>query len=130
VNTLAEPLYDFQHLIIYACAMADYSRGNLAAATAKINDIPDVKKEIQIAGVTLFIPDEIEINSFDVPAGGVPPGVVISIPDTIKIDLFKFLDEKIKVFLGILRNHFIFHPIKDELSSFIVFHPDSYTIRW
>jgi WD40 repeat protein len=67
LRTLAEPLFDFQHLVVYACAMADYSQGNLQAAFAKFNSLHIASNKIQIAGVNLTIADTIksEISRFE-----------------------------------------------------------------
>jgi hypothetical protein len=64
VNILEKPLGDFHHLIIYTYAMADYSRGNLLNASVKFNSLNILTRTIQIAGIDLFIPDSIEIDSY------------------------------------------------------------------
>jgi len=59
VETLAEPLRGFPKLQIYANAMAHFARGAMAEATAKIAQILKTGNQIQVAGVSLPIPEEI-----------------------------------------------------------------------
>ncbi|MBM0744089.1 hypothetical protein JOY44_21120 [Phormidium sp. CLA17] len=57
LNSLEEPLSAFQPLLNYIRAMADLSRGNLAAATAQMTQVVDANREVRVEGVTLPIPD-------------------------------------------------------------------------
>jgi len=59
VETLAEPLRGFPKLQIYANAMAHFARG-IRAATAQLAQISITGNWIQVAGVSLPIPEEIQ----------------------------------------------------------------------
>ncbi|NES22975.1 MAG: formylglycine-generating enzyme family protein [Symploca sp. SIO3E6] len=59
VETLAEPLREFRELQIYARGMAHFARGAMAEATAQLAQISKTGNRIQIAGVSLPIPEEI-----------------------------------------------------------------------
>ncbi|NES00301.1 MAG: formylglycine-generating enzyme family protein, partial [Symploca sp. SIO1B1] len=59
VETLTEPLREFPQLQIYACGMAYFARGELAQATVQLKRISKIGNRIQVAGVSLPIPEEI-----------------------------------------------------------------------
>jgi hypothetical protein len=57
VNILEKPLGDFQPLILYTYAMADYSRGNFLDASAKFKSIHVMTDTTQVDGASLSITD-------------------------------------------------------------------------
>jgi len=59
VETLAEPLRGFHELQIYACGMAHFARGELKQAIAQLTQISKTGNQINVAGVSLSIPEEI-----------------------------------------------------------------------
>jgi DNA-binding response OmpR family regulator len=60
VETFAEPLAEFQPLLIYSQEMANFIRGNQEGATAKITGLlADQEHQLRIAGVNLPIPEQI-----------------------------------------------------------------------
>ncbi len=56
---LAERLKEHKQLLIYANGMANFARGNLQKATDILAKILDEKRSLQIAGVSLPIPEEL-----------------------------------------------------------------------
>lgn len=58
-QTFAEPLAEFEPLLIYARGMGNYARGNLEAAKAELGEVLDEENQVQIAEVSLPIPEEI-----------------------------------------------------------------------
>lgn len=65
LQTLAEPLFEFQPLLLYAQAIANFLRGNNESATELLGQIPHNGNQIQIAGANLRIPDDISLRSSD-----------------------------------------------------------------
>lgn len=59
LDTLADPLADYSTLRVYAQAMADFVRGRLQSAVAKIHGAINANQQVQVAGVNLPIPEEI-----------------------------------------------------------------------
>lgn len=60
LKTLSQPLAEFQSLLLYSQAMANFARGNLEEAIAQVKQIADVNNQINIAGVSLPIPQAIQ----------------------------------------------------------------------
>lgn len=60
VETFAEPLTEFEPLLIYARGMKDFAYGNLEGAAAQLNRVLDQEDKIQIAGVFLPVSEQIE----------------------------------------------------------------------
>ncbi|NMG07709.1 peptidoglycan-binding domain-containing protein [Brasilonema sp. UFV-L1] len=58
-ETFAEPLAQFEPLLIYARGMGNYARGNLEVAKAELSEVLDEDNQIQIAEISLPIPEEI-----------------------------------------------------------------------
>ncbi len=61
-EAFAEPLSDFQPLLIYARGMGKFARGNLEAAQAEFVKVLKKGKQIQVAKVILPIPEQIKSN--------------------------------------------------------------------
>ncbi|MDJ0696076.1 formylglycine-generating enzyme family protein [Mastigocoleus sp. MO_188.B34] len=61
-ETFAEPLAEFQPLLIYARGMGKFARGNLEAAKAEFGKVLKERKQIRIAGVSLPVPEQIKAN--------------------------------------------------------------------
>ncbi len=59
-ETFAEPLSDFQPLLIYARGMGKFARGDLSAAKAEIRQALKKSNNIQIADINLPIPEPIK----------------------------------------------------------------------
>ncbi|WP_392534892.1 ABC transporter substrate-binding protein [Nostoc sp. C117] len=57
-----EPLTEFQPLLIYACGMRKFVRGDLKAATKELSKVTQKGDVIRVAGVSLPIPEEIKPN--------------------------------------------------------------------
>ncbi|MBL1201358.1 MAG: ABC transporter substrate-binding protein [Nostoc sp. GBBB01] len=57
-----EPLAEFQPLLIYACVMVKFARGNLKAAKDELRKVEKKGNVIQVAGVSLPIPEQIKPN--------------------------------------------------------------------
>lgn len=60
VETFAEPLAEFEPLLIYARGMKDFADGNLEGAAAQLNKVLNQEGQIQVAGVLLPVPGQIE----------------------------------------------------------------------
>jgi signal transduction histidine kinase len=60
VETFAEPLAEFEPLLIYTRGMADFTRGNFEGAAAQLNRVLNQEGQIQVAGVLLPVPEQIE----------------------------------------------------------------------
>ncbi|MBD2440987.1 formylglycine-generating enzyme family protein [Nostoc sp. FACHB-110] len=59
-ETFAEPLAEFQPLLIYARGMAKFARaGNLTDAEPQFDELVEGGKQIQVAGVSLLLPEQI-----------------------------------------------------------------------
>ncbi|MEM6752906.1 MAG: hypothetical protein AAF630_08060 [Cyanobacteria bacterium P01_C01_bin.38] len=63
METFTEPLSEFQPLLIYARGMGKFAHGDLNAAKAEFREILKSKRNIQIAEVSLPIPEEIKKQS-------------------------------------------------------------------
>ena len=61
LKTLEKPLDEFQPLLLYANAMADFARGNSEAATDKLTKLLNQDNEIQVAQVSLPVPDPLKV---------------------------------------------------------------------
>ncbi len=61
-ETFAEPLAEFQPLLIYACGMGKFALGNLEEAKAEFGEVLKEGNQIQIAGVSLPVPEQIKAN--------------------------------------------------------------------
>ncbi|MGF1674004.1 MAG: formylglycine-generating enzyme family protein, partial [Rivularia sp. (in: cyanobacteria)] len=59
-ETFAEPLSDFQPLLIYARGMGKFARGDFLAAKAEIKEVLKGRNNIQIADINLPIPEQIK----------------------------------------------------------------------
>ncbi len=59
VETFAEPLAEFNPLLIYARGLATLSRGDLEGATAQLSKVHGQKHKVEVAGVILNIPLEV-----------------------------------------------------------------------
>lgn len=59
LDSLSQPLADYPTLQVYAQAMADFVRGRVQAAVAKIQAALDADHQLQAAGVNLPIPEQI-----------------------------------------------------------------------
>lgn len=59
LDSLSAPLADYSTLQVYTQAMADFVRGRLQAAVAKIQTALDSQHQLQAAGVNLPIPEQI-----------------------------------------------------------------------
>ncbi|MEH2112469.1 hypothetical protein [Nostoc sp.] len=57
-----EPLAEFQPLLIYAGVMGKFARGNLEAAKDELRKVGKEGDVIQVAGVSLSIPEQIKPN--------------------------------------------------------------------
>nr|MBW4596636.1 hypothetical protein [Brasilonema angustatum HA4187-MV1] len=60
-ETFAEPLTEFQPLLIYARGMEKFARGNLKDAIDRLREVPKEANVIQVAGVDLPIPEQLQI---------------------------------------------------------------------
>ncbi|WP_088242755.1 formylglycine-generating enzyme family protein [Calothrix rhizosoleniae] len=65
-ETFAEPLAEFQPLLIYARGMGKFARGNLSAAKAEFGEVLKGRKQIQVEGVSLPVPEQIKPNQSEV----------------------------------------------------------------
>ncbi len=61
-ETLVEPLSDFQPLLIYTRGMEKFARGNLQAAKVEFAKAFKRRKQIQVAKVSLLIPEKIKAH--------------------------------------------------------------------
>lgn len=67
IETFAEPLAEFQPLLIYSRGMANFIRGNQQRATVQITSLlADQKTRLQIAGINLPIPEQIASSDEEV----------------------------------------------------------------
>ncbi|MGB7444217.1 MAG: hypothetical protein WA919_24385, partial [Coleofasciculaceae cyanobacterium] len=60
VETLAEPLAKFQPLLVYAQGMGNFARDEIETAATQLQKLPKRGNRIQVAGVSLPIPEEIQ----------------------------------------------------------------------
>ena len=60
VKTLAQPLAEFQPLLIYASSLGNFARGKLETAAAQLREVPKKGNAIEVAGVNLLIPKQIQ----------------------------------------------------------------------
>ena len=60
-ETMAESLADFQPLLIYARGMGNFARGNLETATNQLAKVLEGKKQVEVAGISLPIPEQINL---------------------------------------------------------------------
>ncbi|MDY7012511.1 MAG: hypothetical protein SVX43_02725, partial [Cyanobacteriota bacterium] len=60
VETLAEPLADYQPLLMYARSLGNYARGDNETAAAQLGGVPQKGNAIEVAGVRLPIPKPIQ----------------------------------------------------------------------
>ncbi len=60
VETFAEALSEFEPLLIYVRGMKDFARGNFEGAAAQLNRVLNQEGQIQVAGVLLPVPEQIE----------------------------------------------------------------------
>ena len=63
-ETLAEPLAQFQPLLIYARGMGKFAHGDLEAAKTEFGEVFKGGKYIQFEGILLPVPDRINLKSF------------------------------------------------------------------
>ncbi|MEJ6485985.1 formylglycine-generating enzyme family protein [Nostoc punctiforme UO1] len=62
-ETFAEPLAEFQPLLIYARGMAKFARGgNLTDGEPQFNELVEGGNQIQVAGVSLLIPEQLRTS--------------------------------------------------------------------
>ncbi|WP_448267026.1 CHASE2 domain-containing protein [Nostoc sp. DSM 114159] len=59
VETVAEPLAEFEPLLIYTRGMVSFFRGNLESAATQFIKLPIYHNQIQVAGINLLVPEEI-----------------------------------------------------------------------
>ena len=60
VETFAEPLADFQPLLLYSRGMQNFARGNLESASAEFGNLSDIDEyQVYVVGVKLPIPEKI-----------------------------------------------------------------------
>ncbi|MEH1971551.1 CHASE2 domain-containing protein [Nostoc sp.] len=59
VETVAEPLAEFEPLLIYTRGMVSFIRGNLESAAIQFTKITIYQNQIQFAGINLLVPEEI-----------------------------------------------------------------------
>ncbi|QLE39896.1 CHASE2 domain-containing protein [Nostoc sp. C052] len=59
VETVAEPLADFEALLIYTRGMGSLIRGDLESAKTQFTRVKIYQNQIQVAGINLLIPEEI-----------------------------------------------------------------------
>ncbi|OUL25574.1 substrate-binding domain-containing protein [Nostoc sp. 106C] len=59
-ETFAEPLTKFQPLLIYARGIRKFALGNLEAAKSQLGEVLEAGDEIQAAGISLPIPEQIQ----------------------------------------------------------------------
>ncbi len=64
VETLAELLGEFRPLLIYAKSLGNYARGHILLATEQLREVGIKEKQINLAGVSLPIPKEIQTNRY------------------------------------------------------------------
>ncbi|WP_017318740.1 CHASE2 domain-containing protein [Mastigocladopsis repens] len=60
-ETFAEPLTEFQPLLIYARGMEKFARGNLKDAIDRLREVPKKGNVLQVAGIDLSIPEQLQI---------------------------------------------------------------------
>ncbi|XHX79066.1 MAG: C39 family peptidase [Stenomitos frigidus ULC029] len=84
LNSLTEPLAAFQPLLNYIQAMADLTRGNLAAATAQMAQAVDINREVRVEGVNLPIP---EVLNGTLPKSNEPDALPTSPPNRLKMPI-------------------------------------------
>ncbi|MBN3896318.1 MAG: hypothetical protein HWQ41_13935, partial [Nostoc sp. NOS(2021)] len=60
VQTLADPLVDYEPLLVYVSGMKSFTRGNVTEAKNLLSQIMDSKDKIQVAGVNLLIPNQLK----------------------------------------------------------------------
>ncbi|MGF1934763.1 MAG: HEAT repeat domain-containing protein [Nostoc sp. ChiQUE02] len=60
VETLIEPLAGYKPLLVYVSGMKSFARGNVSEAKNLLNQIMDLKGKIQVAGVNLLIPNQLQ----------------------------------------------------------------------
>jgi len=63
VENLAEPLAEFPHLLIYSRSLGNFARGNIVSAAAQLREVPQKGNMIEVAGVSLPIPQQIQTRS-------------------------------------------------------------------
>ena len=63
LENLAEPLAEFPHLLIYARSLGNFARGNIVNAVAQLREVPQKGDVIEVAGVSLPIPKQIQTSS-------------------------------------------------------------------
>jgi CheY-like chemotaxis protein len=85
VESFAEPLAEFQPLLIYSQEMANFIRGNQEGATAKITGLlADQEHQLHIAGVNVLIPEQIASSVEEVsPMTPLPTDLSSSEEDTL-----------------------------------------------
>jgi CHASE2 domain-containing sensor protein len=59
VETVAEPLAEFEPLLIYTRGMVSFFRGNLESAATQFTKVIICQNKIQVVGINLFVPEEI-----------------------------------------------------------------------
>ena len=59
VETVAEPLAEFEPLLIYTRGMASFVRDDLISAAIQFTTLPIYQNKIQVAGINLLVPEEI-----------------------------------------------------------------------
>ncbi|MFW9264169.1 CHASE2 domain-containing protein [Nostoc sp. CALU 546] len=59
VETVAEPLADFEALLIYTRGIGSFIRGDLESAKTQFTRVNIYQNQIQVAGINLLIPEEI-----------------------------------------------------------------------
>ncbi|OUL31000.1 hypothetical protein BV378_02525 [Nostoc sp. RF31YmG] len=61
-ETFAEPLTKFQPLLIYARGMRKLAQGDIEAATSVMGELIKGRKQIEVAGVRLPIPEKLKVS--------------------------------------------------------------------
>jgi DNA-binding Xre family transcriptional regulator len=68
VETFAEPLAEFNPLLVYARGMGNLARGDWKGAAVQFDAARGQRREVRIAGVSLPIPEQILVETSQTPA--------------------------------------------------------------
>ncbi|MGI8501621.1 MAG: WD40 repeat domain-containing protein, partial [Hassallia sp.] len=62
VETLVEPLGDYEPLLVYVRSMKSFVRGDVKEAKNHLSRVLDSKNQIEVAGIKLLIPDQLKAD--------------------------------------------------------------------
>jgi hypothetical protein len=62
VETLVEPLGDYEPLLVYVRSMKSFVRGDVKEAKNHLSRVLDSKNQIEVAGIKLLIPDQLKVD--------------------------------------------------------------------